>query len=285
MIFCSAPDGYYFLKRGRNSILVRDDLVAKVEAIGLFRENDPSRWKGAAGCLWGGRGKLTRIELAPGFFMVVKVLRRGGLIRWFTRDCHFSRKRLFHEALLSNHLLRRKVPIVPMLLGRAEYKGIGFYRLQLGTLEFKGATSLLTLIKEGSADERMLCEVMEQAGRTVGALHDAGVFHHDLNLGNLLVGPPDSLGEKRQVLVIDLDRSKRKKRLSSAARIVNLARLYRHGVKNGLFKQVDWMKNWRCFLAGYCGGAGDAALLEKKVEKRYRSTLLFHRISWALQGK
>jgi 3-deoxy-D-manno-octulosonic acid kinase len=279
------PEGYTLKNKGKVSVLVREDLIDKACATGIFEERDPRRWQGYSGKMKGGRGVLFRIRLTRGMDMLIKSLCRGGLVRWFNRSLYFSRNRLFQEALLTNHLIAHGVPIAPMLLGRAEYVALNLYRLQLGTLEIVGAVALFDLFTSEPHDTELLMNTMEHAGRTVRALHDAGVYHRDLNLGNLLLASPDPFDTDSPVKVIDLDRSKRYRTLSRKARAVNLARLYRHAVKNRLHERMDLKKYWRSFLFGYCNGKDGATDLETSVEREFKRTLPFHRLFWSMQGK
>jgi 3-deoxy-D-manno-octulosonic acid kinase len=267
------------------SVLVRQDLVDMACATGILEEKDPRRWQGYSGQMKGGRGQLFRIRLARGMDMLIKNLCRGGLVRWINRNLYFSRDRLFNEAVLTNHLIAHKVPMAPMLLGRAEHAAMNFYRLQLGTLEIAGAVPLLDLFKAEPVDTGLLMSTMELAGRSVRALHDAGVYHHDLNLGNLLLASFDPFDTGSPVKVIDLDRSRRYRNLAPKARAANLARLYRHAVKNRFEERMDLRKYWRCFLAGYCDGKEAAAELEAAVDRQFKRTAHFHRLSWSMQGK
>jgi hypothetical protein len=68
--------------------------------------------------------------------------------------------------------------------------------------------------------ERVLAEI----GRTIRRLHDAGIWHRDLSIGNvLLVGTRD--GGPDQVFVIDLNRARAASRLTTMQRTRDLCRL------------------------------------------------------------
>jgi 3-deoxy-D-manno-octulosonic acid kinase len=172
-----------------------------------------------------------------------------------------------------------------MLLGRAERKAGIFYRLHLGSEEVEDGLSLLDLLQDPDRKFEYLAKVLISAGRSIRALHDAGVYHSDLNLGNLLAVNRAGEDGFPPVKVIDLDKSVSAGSLPGRARTANLARLYRHALKNGLHRRVDLKPLWRSFLKGYALDERDISSLEKEVDRRLRRSLFLHRLSWWIQGK
>lgn len=279
------PEGFLKRIKGSVTVLVREDFAHALDGLGVFESEDPNRWKGASGRLQGGRGLPVRIRYDGSPSMVVKPLLRGGTTAFLKGGLHFTMARLFQEARLSNHLEKQGVPLARMMLGRAEHRGLAFYRMHLGTEEVEHAVDLLGLLRDAEAPDVQREEAFLLAGASVRALHDAGVLHHDLNFTNLMAvrnGPGERVNLVR---IIDLDRSVLLPRLSERARCGNLARLYRHAVKYGLEEVKGFKKYWRGFLAEYCRGGMDRDLLEKRIAQIFRRTLPFHRISWRIQGR
>ncbi len=281
------PEGYVIRKKGRVWILVREDLARSLDEIGVYGSCRPERWMGADGSVSGGRTGMTRIRLRHGPCMLVKALVRGGVLNRFNCNIHLSARRLMHEAELSSHLHRKGVPAVCMLLGRAERCSIFFRKLHLGFEEAAGSVNLLDLLMRENRKDKDVRETMRSAGVSVLAMHNAGVYHNDLNLGNLLsVSEGFEHGDVRpvRVKIIDLGGSYIRDRLSAKARVSNLARLYRHAKKNSLHDKMDLRSAWLEFLEGYCGGKHGVRSLEADVERAFRRSFVFHRISWFLQG-
>jgi tRNA A-37 threonylcarbamoyl transferase component Bud32 len=88
---------------------------------------------------------------------------------------------------------------------------------------------------------------LEELGRTVRKLHDAGFWHRDLSSGNILLRTgPD--GAPADLYLIDLNRTRMGRRLSTSERLRDLSRM-------PLFRSEDQER----FLASYWGdGKGSA---------------------------
>jgi 3-deoxy-D-manno-octulosonic acid kinase len=71
-----------------------------------------------------------------------------------------------------------------------------FYRADILIERIRGAKDLVALLKQGP----IAGEVWHKIGKTVRQLHDAGVYHADLNSHNLL------LDKEGKVWVIDFDK-------------------------------------------------------------------------------
>ena len=59
----------------------------------------------------------------------------------------------------------------------------------------------------------------------IAHVHDAGVLHHDLHCGNILVRTDVNVGSPKQMVIADLHRARRRLKLSRMARAANLAQL------------------------------------------------------------
>ncbi len=82
-------------------------------------------------------------------------------------------------------------------------------------------------------------EFLERLGRQLARMHEAGLFHRDLSIGNVLVGEDDP----ETLYVVDLNRARRRRRLGLLSRTRDLCRL-------ALFRPDDQ----RRFLTAYWGG-------------------------------
>ncbi|MEM7249022.1 MAG: lipopolysaccharide kinase InaA family protein [Acidobacteriota bacterium] len=144
----------------------------------------------------GGRGGLRRVatELGPA---LVRRTRRGGLLRGVLPDRFFSATRARCELEAGVRLHERSLAPRPLAL---EVTGWPLHGIRLAFLEVPGAIDLLRLSRE--RPERWSEPGLGRlVGRTVAAMHDAGVAHPDLNLSNLLLEEEAS----ERVLVCDLD--------------------------------------------------------------------------------
>jgi len=284
-MYNNKPEGFVKIKRSSIEVLVKEDLADLIDEIGVFDSPHPDRWRSANGLLKGGRAGAVRVQVRGELNMIVKPLLRGGMMGLINKQYHFTMARIFNEAHLSNYMIKRGAPITPMLMGRSEGKIPFIHKMHLGFAEIKNARSLFQILNENNLPDNKIVDLFFVAGRAVRTLHDIRVFHHDLNLGNLLTADTNGSREELEVKVIDLDRSTFGRDLSLSARARNLARLLRHAIKNSFHKKLDLELIWRSFLDGYCGDGISAAGIKSIVERLYKRSIFFHRFSWWLHRK
>ncbi len=279
------PNRFASIVRGPFRLLAREDLAKRVVAAGVVDRGDPLSWRGATGAIRAGRGQIVPVEFSDQqpFRVFVKQLMRGGLLGLVNRGIHFSQKRLLRALELSVHLSDSGVPASEVLFGRSEKIFGPFFKLCLATKEIEEAEPLLTFLAKNTVTEKRKSTVARSAGESVRSLHDAGVFHVDLNMNNLLVAPARNGARPARVFIIDLDGSRIASALGEKERAMNLARLLRHAIKNSLHSSVDLSAAGRSFLEGYCGD-DDPQSLESRVLHILRRTLPLHRFSWRMQG-
>ena len=169
-----------------------------------------------------GRGAVYRATVPGGVRAVVRFYRRGGWLGRFIRETYVGRPpRPLQELALTTEIRRRGVEAAEVLAARVE--GGLAYRGVLVTAEVPGAVPLIEALRAApdAAERRTLAA---RAGGAVARLHDAGVWHADLNMNNVLV-PTEGPGA---LVFVDFDRA----RLSAGplavdARRENLRRLRR----------------------------------------------------------
>jgi len=222
----SSPPGWIVERRRRDLLYVRRDVLDALRGAGLGSVDD---WRNLLeqAQVGTGRGATARLELLGGPRVVVKKMRRGGLAARLWRDRFVGTRRLLANLTVAEEAKRRGIatPAPVALCLRAD--GVGLYQAWLMTEEIARAQDLLSVFKEGAPPPG----VLEAAMGLVRRMHDAGLHHRDLNLGNLLVReePPGS----REAFVIDLDRAVlRPGPLDDGARLRALLRLERSYVKH-----------------------------------------------------
>jgi tRNA A-37 threonylcarbamoyl transferase component Bud32 len=118
-------------------------------------------------------------------------------------------------------------------------------------------------------------KTIRSVGLLIRQFHQAGFFHGDLQLKNILVA-----GD--QLLLIDFDRSYRKTTLSVQERMKNLLRFNRSVEKwKRLGLQITRTDRWRLFLA-YAGDDKKIREAMKKALRIYSLRFLFYRFGWAI---
>jgi len=91
----------------------------------------------------------------------------------------------------------------------------------LMTLEVKDSTPLYQLLVKLSSSEKQ--KMLEQFGQTVGRMHNKGIFHGDLRLGNVLVKKNN---DKYDFIFLDNERTKKFSILPWRLRVKNLVQAF-----------------------------------------------------------
>lgn len=149
---------------------------------------------------------------------VLRQYRRGGLLAWLRRDTYCwlgaARVRAWAEVRVLAHLQAARVA-VPQPLAAAYWRTGFSYRNAILVGRIFGATPLAQLLDRASP---------LSVANAIRAMHDAGVWHADLNAYNILLDPDDT------VWLIDFDRATIG-HVSSRQRHNNLRRLRRSLLK------------------------------------------------------
>jgi hypothetical protein len=236
-----------------------------------------------------GAGRGATVVMRPGLPggapLVVKGYRHGGLFGRLLPARYLSPARALRAIAASDSARRAGVPAPLVVAGAAERAFPLGCRLYEVSLEIPGSEPLDKALRldggssaplpPGARSRRRL--LIEACGRSVRALHEAGIDHRDLNLANLLAaeGPRGP-----EVQVIDYDGARLGAPLPLRRRLRALQRLYRSAVKlhprrrpPSLLTQMRWLK-------AYCGGDRE---LENYVRARRRSFsrhVALHRLLW-----
>ncbi len=104
-------------------------------------------------------------------------------------------------------------------------------------------------------------EIVEGAARVLRKAHDAGMFHKDLHLDNLMVRNKEA---GPQVFLIDLQRVAFGSSLALSARMINLAELHGGCTEATPSERLRFLKT---YLSGLPGIAKDLHLLLARLEK------------------
>jgi tRNA A-37 threonylcarbamoyl transferase component Bud32 len=148
-------------------------------------------------------------------------------------------------------------------------------------LEVSQAADLIQYLRQlGTRSSRenlpLKRKTIRSAGLLIRQFHQAGFFHGDLQLKNILVAA-------EQLLLIDFDRSYRKPSLSAREKMKNLLRLNRSVEKlKRLGLPISRTDGWRFFLA-YAGDDKEIKEVMEKALRTYTLRLFFYRFGWAVQ--
>ncbi len=175
--------------------------------------------------------------------VVVKQFRGEGLRKRLESRLKGSKARRSFEAAL--RFERAGIPTAApvMVVESTQPNGPSFYlcRHLSGAFEARG---LLRAARAGREREEFpevdLPRCLHQLGTLLGRMHEAGLWHRDLSVGNVLLVPENG---GHGLYLVDLNRSRQRARLSLAARLQDLSRL-------ALTRPQDQ----EALLEGYWGG-------------------------------
>ena len=172
--------------------------------------------------LYGGRLPHPVYRSTADESVVYRRYRRGGLIGKFLTHRYFRGHRSFHELGVLCHALERGVA-VPRPIAAGELRMSVGYEAWIVT-EYLPATRSLAEVAAKRVGK------LEGVGSAIGAMHDAGIGHADLNANNIL----GAGGVEGRWYLIDFDRARRYPRtVPQARRRQDLSRLQRSLEKLG----------------------------------------------------
>ncbi len=200
--------------------------------------------------------------------ILVRQLARGGLVS-FAGNLHLGLGRVLRELAAADRAARAGLRVPEIVACRATQAGGPFWRFTLAVREIEGARDLLAVLPEAAPADRH--RLLEDVALEIRKLHEAGVYHGDLNVKNILV-------RGREVYLVDFDKAVVRPAREPARDAANLARLNR-SVEKRLRDVVSRIDRLR-FLAAYAGGR--AGLPE--LARRCAAGLGFHRLWWSISG-
>ncbi|RJS94703.1 3-deoxy-D-manno-octulosonic acid kinase [Salinisphaera sp. Q1T1-3] len=192
-----------------------------------------------------GRGEAVFVQAAPDTTWVVRHYQRGGLLARINRDRYLwtgvARSRALREMAMLADLSAAGLAVPRPVAARIRRRGLTV-SADLITVAIPNAAPLAEHLMHAA----LAPSVWHACGRAIAALHQAGVWHADLNARNILVD------EDADVHLIDFDRARRRSP-ARRWRHDNLARLRRSLDKfvaretGFCFAESDWQR----LQAGY----------------------------------
>src|SRR5437867_2738278 len=179
-----APPGFETVvsRPGTRAFLRREyvDLAARA---GL---HDPDRYLREHGSPSDGRGPLARVPLGPSTALILKKYRRGGALARLLSEVCVGWGRMLADLEASERARSRAVPVAAAAGLILRRRAPGFWSAYLLTEEIPEAVTLARALESAVTVETAL-RLAQSCVRTVRRLHDAGIIHRDLNLGNVLL--------------------------------------------------------------------------------------------------
>lgn len=214
---------------------------------------------------------------------VIKSYRRGGIVGKFNEDFYFGSMRFLSELRVCTHAIREGVPTVAPIALVLRRHGLGCRAWLVSPFLAETYTLKDALLRpeetlDSEHPEKALSALSRVAGTAVRRMHDVGIDHRDLNLGNLLVLPPAPDSEP-EVLILDWDRA-RLQNHDAAFGYQNLLRLLRSAFK-GRAETRFLSVATRGFLRGYFSGDVESLHRLRQYYGQRRFTAIgLHRLFW-----
>jgi tRNA A-37 threonylcarbamoyl transferase component Bud32 len=245
-------------------------LVAPLRARGLLEPDALGRTLGAAS---GTRGRAATAVVAipeAGLELVVRALRRGGILGPALGGALLAPARPFRELVATAALRSAGAPVPEPAFAVAWRSGL-VWNAALATRREAGVQDAVAFLAGGPSPQRQR-RALRAAGRAVRRFHDAGGSHADLHVKNLLVR---ECADGFEVLVIDLDRARVLPSVAPDRRAVELARLERSLRKRALVQAAGGARGRVLFFHAYVGGdrALRRALLARLGPARRRAAI------------
>lgn len=239
--------GFEFIAEGNCHILVRHGYEAYAP---LFAPAGSAMvGRVAQSIALGGREAHPVFSLSEQGRVIVRAYRRGGVLGRINRKLYFRGHRAFDELFATIQAGAGGVQVPEVVLAAERRLGLG-YIATIATRWIEGAVDGAAWLRTAAPAVR--AEALQEVGRQIGLMHEAGVAHPDLNLRNLLVvESPDRT--KPMVYLIDFDRARLSKGPTPRARRArDIQRLGRSARKLELPLERD--NGWLALRLGY-GGA------------------------------
>ena len=224
-----------------------------------------------------GRGPFSLIQTSPQQIFRIRPYLRGGWIRHLNRDLFWGSKRPYQEFRISLQAYKSGIPTAEPIAGvvRKSPMGLGLYRGYWVSREISNTKNLFHFLKSNPTFKKKR-ESLSQVALAVRKMHDIGIFHADLHLGNVLIQED---GDPLPIYLIDFDRARIQSPLSEKDRKANLIRFYRSAYKYPTIRTHFSAEDWKFFFQSY--GLEPAAM--KNVIKEGEQSVRKHALSWRFQ--
>jgi serine/threonine protein kinase len=274
------PPSFSLVEKGKVSLLLKEEYKIFLLKQGIDDLETFIKKTSQTSHFLKGRTPHPSIPLEKGQSMVLRQYSHGGLLRAITGNLYLFGARSFRELALTEEIRTCGIPTI-ISIGAIHHRiFFPFYRAYFLSLEVPRAMDLAQYLQQigpGPSRENLLLKrkTIRSAGFLICQFHQAGFFHSDLQIKNILV-----TGD--QLLLIDFDRSYRKSALSVRKRMKNLLRLNRSAEKwKRLGLSITRTDRWRFFLA-YAGSDQKIRETMKKALRTYWLRFLFYRFGWGL---
>lgn len=241
-----------------------------------------------------GRGRYPAIPIKKngGERLIVRKYKHGGILGKFLRNVFFSGDRPFNEIYVHEVARENGIPSAEAIAVTKKKRWGVFYSANFISKEIADAVDLIDFLKEQPAGDIQASKksVIFTLAKLIRKMHDAGIYHADLHLKNMLL--KEISGGTFEAYIIDLDKSTVWRQLTINKRMKNLLRLDRSLEKyywlQGKKKEnplppvskTDRMRFFKAYMTT------DPVIDRdwKAYIRRYYSPHTFHKFWWRFSG-
>lgn len=221
------PASFAIVKRGNTTLFVKEKHKESILRIVLDKEF--LHESGNNTQVKFGRGSYLSVPVTENSSerFVIRDYRHGGLLGKLFGGVFLNGDRPLNEMFTSEIASQRGVPSAEVIaIAKRRLWGL-FYKAKFISKEIDGAVDMVEFLKKSSPEfiQTYKKPVIFALVKLIRNMHDAGIYHADLHLKNILL-KKDSTGEFT-AYIIDLDKSVVLDKLDIQQRIKNLLRLDR----------------------------------------------------------
>ncbi|MDR4507717.1 MAG: hypothetical protein MRJ65_05685 [Candidatus Brocadiaceae bacterium] len=283
------PDSFSMVKNGGTTFFVREGYCGVIRDLQYEDLSFPDKRACKANTKVG-RARYLSIPLGDksGDRLIIRSYRHGGLFGKLFGGIFFNTQRPLNELSINEIALRKGVPSAEVIAVTKKNVWGCFYTANFISKEVSGAIDLIQFFKESSSDsiQKHKKSILYTLAKLVRKMHDAGIYHADLHLKNILL--KQNPNGEFHAYIIDLDKSVVFPNLSIGRRIKNLLRLDRSleklrwfsdeasASKKNLISKTDRIRFFKSYMLYNKTIDRDW----KKSFRRYRSHHVSHKLWW-----
>jgi len=223
------PAYYSTLTKGKITLYIKKEYEQRLPAgdidmlFNLHKDSDKltTSYHGRTPC------KTLKIESLDNESFVVREYWHGGLFRKILRDIFWDGLRPLRELSICEAAGKSGIK-TSEVIAIVKNRILGpVYKCRLVSKEITGAIDLMELLFNPEENKLVIRkrQIINETAKAVKEMHDAGIYHADLHLKNILV--QSAVGGKDNVYIIDLDKSHQYEKVNSHKRVKNIIRLDR----------------------------------------------------------
>ena len=288
------PAYFSTLTRGEITLYIKKEYEQRLSAhdidmlFNLHKDSDKLKvsYHGRTPC------KTLIMESLGNVSFVVRDYCHGGLFGKILRDIFWNSLRPLRELSICEAAGKSGIK-TSEVIAIVKNRVLGpIYKCRLVSKEITGAIDLMELLfnpEENKLVERKR-QIINKTARAVKEMHDAGIYHADLHLKNILI---QSAAGKVDVYIIDLDKSRQYEKINFHQRVKNIMRLDRSVEKmirnnKDVFGQrfpfpISKTDKFR-FLAEYIKTDNKSERPLRYYLQSYKTSHNLHRFWWSVGG-